>query len=217
MNVCDNHSVAPPEEVYDPELNLFGHAEYMEANPHRVFGFTEVFDFFDGVAGPAQFLSNFYPSSLRLPANVYARLLAPEVIEGRERPSLPDLSEREFGTGEHAFQAFKARSYAAFDAIASAEDANLAKALGRRTALRPDWNDVKVEVMREVVAAKFAPDTEAARKLLATGTAMLIEGTTWYDAEWGVCLSEDGYIRGRNLLGSLLMERRGALRAALLP
>ena len=87
-----------------------------------------------------------------------------------------------------------------------------AKRLGRQVALRPGWDDLRVEVMRGLLARKFAPGTDLAPRLLATGDAQLVEGNTWGDRFWGVCRGQ-----GRNQLGQLLMERRDQCGADLLP
>ena len=81
-----------------------------------------------------------------------------------------------------------------------------AKRLGRSMSMRPDWDSVKVDVMRAALAQKFAPGTDFAAKLLATGDVDLVEGNTWGDAFWGVCNG-----KGHNHLGRLLMERRAQL------
>ena len=65
------------------------------------------------------------------------------------------------------------------------------------------------QVVREALAAKFTHDSEPGRVLLATDHATLIEGNDWGDQLWA---ASDH--RGRNLLGTLLTERRGALRQA---
>jgi ribA/ribD-fused uncharacterized protein len=73
---------------------------------------------------------------------------------------------------------------------------------------RPDWQEVKLEIMRKGVQAKFAQNPELARRLLATGTAELIEDSR-ADAFWG--MGRDG--KGCNWLGRLLMDVRQALSA----
>ncbi len=80
-----------------------------------------------------------------------------------------------------------------------------AKRLGRKLPVREDWNDMRLEVMRELLAIKFAPGTVLAAKLLATGYQKLVEGNTWNDKFWGVCLRTG---EGENHLGRLLMEQR---------
>lgn len=82
-----------------------------------------------------------------------------------------------------------------------------AKGLGRNVALRQDWEDVKENVMYEVVKAKFFSNEELAHQLLATGNEHLEEGNTWGDRAWGTV---DGV--GANKLGIILMKVREELR-----
>lgn len=81
-----------------------------------------------------------------------------------------------------------------------------AKKAGRKLQLRPDWEDVKLDVMDKILHEKFK-HPELREKLLATGDAELIEGNHWGDIIWGVCNGE-----GANLLGCLLMALREELR-----
>ena len=66
----------------------------------------------------------------------------------------------------------------------------LAKWLGRKVPLRPDWELVKYDVMYEVCMAKFTQNPDLLSKLLSTGDAELIEGNTWGDRVWGVDIAE---------------------------
>lgn len=75
--------------------------------------------------------------------------------------------------------------------------------------IREDWEQVKVDVMREAVFAKFTQNPELLEKLLATGDAQIIEDSP-VDSFWGV--GADG--RGQNMLGIILMEVREKLRSA---
>lgn len=77
------------------------------------------------------------------------------------------------------------------------------KYLGRSVALRPDWNDVRIDVMATLIGTKFEPHTELAKRLLRTGDVELIEGNTWGDQFWGMCKG-----RGENNLGKILMKQR---------
>lgn len=83
-----------------------------------------------------------------------------------------------------------------------------AKHKGRRVTLRPDWENVKVALMEEVVRTKFAENEVLKALLLATGDAELQEGNTWNDTFWGVS-SKTG--KGKNTLGKILMKVRGEL------
>jgi ribA/ribD-fused uncharacterized protein len=139
-----------------------------------------------------------------------------------------------FLTGEHFFQAMKAQNRHDFMKVVASPTPGEAKANGQHMLrLRPDWERVKYDVMRLVLAKKFEPGREEAAVLLATGDALLVEGTTWGDQTWGVDLKAGRRIAapeapgiafdrgepwhfspGRNWLGCLLMARRCELLAA---
>ena len=63
-----------------------------------------------------------------------------------------------------------------------------AKKLGRRVTLRSDWEEVKLNVMKEVVIDKFTRSPELKQMLLDTEDEELVEGTTWNDTFWGINL-----------------------------
>ena len=83
--------------------------------------------------------------------------------------------------------------------------------LGRRVKLRPDWENVKNEVMRELLMVKFGSG-KLREWLLATGDEKLVEGNTWHDNYWGSCICPRCRNRGRNELGKTLMAIRQVLR-----
>ena len=69
---------------------------------------------------------------------------------------------------EHWFQACKATSREQFDLILTCNTAAAAKRAGRETELRPDWEEIKLEVMLRALHGKFelepyraAPDSTA--------------------------------------------------------
>jgi ribA/ribD-fused uncharacterized protein len=74
---------------------------------------------------------------------------------------------------------------------------------------RPDWDVVKVDIMREILRAKVQQHEYVHRKLLATGDRELIEDS-WRDDFWGWGPNRDG----QNMLGKLWMEIRTELREA---
>lgn len=108
-----------------------------------------------------------------------------------------------FNTVEHAFQAEKTLDPKEKAVIMIALTPGKAKRLGRRATLRPDWEQVKLQVMEDLLRLKFAPGTELHQRLLATSPAELIEGNHWNDRFWGVCKGT-----GQNHLGKLLMKIR---------
>ena len=127
------------------------------------------------------FLSNFYPREIEFEGIIYP-------------------------TNEHFFQAMKTLDINERKAIANASTPGLAKKMGRSVSLRPDWEDIKDDVMLEGLYRKFADD-ELADWLLDTGDEELVEGNWWHDRYWGVC---DGV--GQNKLGKLLMKVRSEIK-----
>jgi ribA/ribD-fused uncharacterized protein len=131
--------------------------------------------------GPNRFLSNFYPSQIQYEGYLYP-------------------------TVEHAFQAAKTANPEVREEIRLAETPAEARRLGRLADLRPDWEEVKLEVMLALLREKFST-TFMQKRLLSTGDRTLIEGNTWGDIYWGVYGT-----RGENHLGRLLMQVREELR-----
>jgi ribA/ribD-fused uncharacterized protein len=119
-----------------------------------------------------------------------------------------------YPTSEHAYQAQKfpddplkqtaiARASSAHDAFKMAERWKQYR--------RPDWDEIKVDVMRYILAAKADQHEYVRRKLMETGDRELIENS-WRDDMWGWGPNRDG----QNLLGKLWMEIRAELRASAL-
>jgi predicted NAD-dependent protein-ADP-ribosyltransferase YbiA (DUF1768 family) len=79
------------------------------------------------------------------------------------------IGRRKFANSEVAFAAAKAKNQFDFEAIANMPSPGQAKAAGRRIALRPDWEAVKIPVMRACLRAKFERNTAMAEHLLLTG------------------------------------------------
>ncbi len=118
-----------------------------------------------------------------------------------------------YASVEHAYQAAKTTDPKKRATLQLTGDSALsqtpsyAKRWGRRVALRPDWEDIKFEVMETLLREKFTRHADLADKLLATQKRELIEENTWGDRIWGVC---DGV--GENHLGKLLMKIRDEIR-----
>lgn len=109
---------------------------------------------------------------------------------------------------EAAFQAAKCadpKERAQFLTLTPAQ----AKRRGRHVQMRPDWEQRKLAVMRDLLAHKFQENPELIPKLLATGKSVLVEGNTWHDNFWGSCTCPHcAGRRGCNHLGKLLMNLR---------
>lgn len=123
------------------------------------------------------FLSNFYE--------------APIYINGERYASV-----------EHAYQAHKTLDVDLKRIIRESKTPWLAKKLGRGATLRPDWDDVKLDLMLSFLREKFR-NPMLREMLVATEGYELIEGNTWGDRFWGVY---KGF--GENHLGKLLMKVR---------
>ncbi len=111
-----------------------------------------------------------------------------------------------YPTSEHAFQVNKYIHNAQYhNIIAMASSPAEAKKLGssRKIKLRDDWDDVKNNIMYQIVKAKFQQNHDIRKILLSTNNAELIEHT-FRDKYWG----DGGDGSGRNQLGETLMRVR---------
>jgi ribA/ribD-fused uncharacterized protein len=112
-------------------------------------------------------------------------------------------------TVEHYFQAQKFAGTEHVGAILRAASPTIAARMGRsrQRPLRPDWEEVKDEIMHEALLAKFTQHSELRGRLLETGEARIVEHTA-RDRYW----ADGGDGSGRNMLGTLLMSVRDELR-----
>jgi len=119
------------------------------------------------------------------------------------------LDGAEWPTVEHFFQAAKFPGHAHAERIRRAATPREAKRLGRtrQVKLRADWEQVKDDLMRRAVLAKFTQHADLRAILLDTGEEVLVENSP-IDSYWGAGRSGDG----RNMLGVILMEVRNTLR-----
>lgn len=117
-----------------------------------------------------------------------------------------------YSTVEHAFQAAKTTDILMRTGFwRNNWTAAQAKRAGRLLVLRPDWEQVKVGVMRDCLQSKFTTTPELGKRLRETGDAEIIEGNTWHDNIWGACSCARCKASGwtpLNLLGKLLEETR---------
>jgi hypothetical protein len=129
------------------------------------------------------FLSNFYPVEIKLDGIVYPN-------------------------AETAFQAQKTLDVEERRKFSMLKNPVQAKRLGRKVKLRDDWEEVKLDIMTEVVSQKFLQHPHLIEMLLQTGDEELIEGNKWGDRFWGVCKG-----KGKNHLGKILMKIRDAYKS----
>lgn len=129
------------------------------------------------------FLSNFYPVEIKLDGIVYPN-------------------------AETAFQAQKTLDVEERRKFSMLKNPVQAKRLGRKVKLRDDWEEVKLDIMTEVVSQKFLQHPHLIEMLLQTGDEELVEGNRWGDRFWGVCKG-----KGENHLGKILMKIRDAYKS----
>jgi N-glycosidase YbiA len=120
------------------------------------------------------------------------------------------LDDAWWPTVENYCQAQKFTDPALRNAIRKAEKPPIAKNLAEKnqTAIRPDWDAVKDEVMYRAVRRKFEQHSELKAMLLATGDEEIVESAPT-DTYWGV--GRDG--TGLNKLGKIIARIRQELRA----
>lgn len=136
----------------------------------------------DSFSGKYRFLSNFAPCKVQ-------------------------LDGIEYNSTESAYQASKTLNPEGRRKIREAKTPGEAKKLGRTVYLREDWEDVKLDVMENLLRQKFSqPDFK--RALLNTEDEELLEGNSWNDVFWGICKG-----KGENHLGKLLMKIRKELKS----
>lgn len=136
--------------------------------------------------GPYRWLSNFWPCtvSLTLDGEIWT-----------------------FASVEHGYQTAKVWDPADRQRVALAATPAQAKRIARQCKPRFDWSKMKLQVMEELLRDKFS-DPKLRLMLVSTGDSELIEGNTWGDTYWGVCLGV-----GENNLGKLLMKIREEVRS----
>lgn len=137
--------------------------------------------------GQHAFLSNFSPCSIE--------------YEGTIFPST-----------EHLFQSLKILDPNLRLRISRILTPGQAKKFSRTIELRPNWNKIRVSIMRDVVYQKFQQNLVIRKMLLDTGDKELVEGNDWHDKFWGV---DNQTNEGDNHLGNILMEIRDDLRGEL--
>jgi len=111
-----------------------------------------------------------------------------------------------YPTSEHAYQAAKSLNDNTRMNVSILGTPSEAKKYGKTVQLRADWDDVKLDVMAEIVRAKFMQNPSLKEKLLATEDIILEEGNAWGDTYWGMCKG-----KGENHLGKTLMNLRESL------
>lgn len=88
------------------------------------------------------------------------------------------------------------------------------KKLGRNIQIRPDWDDIKIDVMRKFVVQKYKFNLDHQAELLRSRPYDLVEWNRWHDNFWGVCICDKCTkfgIHGQNHLGHIVMAIRTSI------
>lgn len=143
----------------------------------------------------ASYLSNFYPTTI--------------ITDGVA-----------FSSAEHCYQARKclhAKADDKYKMVLAAPTALEAKRIADAIPATADWRNVRDQIMKEVVSAKFDQNPVIAAMLLATGDLPLNEAT--HNDHYGIGVTilakeiKDKSYRGSNKLGHILVAKRSSLRA----
>lgn len=120
-----------------------------------------------------------------------------------------ELEDKWWMTSEHYFQAKKFHGTEYEETIRLLDSPMKAAKMGRNRdlPLRDDWEEVKDNIMRKAVFAKFSQNIDLKEQLLKTGTEIIIEKTS-NDYYWG-CGTKG---TGKNMLGIILMDTRELLK-----
>lgn len=119
-----------------------------------------------------------------------------------------ELDKRWWMTSEHYFQAQKFCGTKYEEIIRLLDSPMKAAEMGRncKLPLRRDWEQIKDDIMRKAVFAKFEQNKDIREILKSTGKEFIVEKTI-DDYYWGC--GKNG--TGKNMLGIILMEVRDSL------
>lgn len=113
---------------------------------------------------------------------------------------------------EHAYQAAKFEGNPEIqEEIRNTEMPGKAKRLAKKYKhlVRPDWEQVNLKIMEDLVRQKFTKFPALKKMLLETGVEHIQEGNKWHDTFYGVDLDTGC---GENHLGKIIMKIREELK-----
>jgi ribA/ribD-fused uncharacterized protein len=108
-------------------------------------------------------------------------------------------------TSEHAYHSEKFNDPKLLEQLRNTRSAHdsMKLAYANKDKYREDWDEIKLDVMKDILKAKAEQHPYVKRKLLESGDKELIENS-WRDSYWGWGMDKDG----ENHLGKLWMEVR---------
>jgi len=119
-----------------------------------------------------------------------------------------EFEGRSYASVEHAYQAAKTLDEDWRTFCASDVTAGKVKRKAKVIIYRPDWEKIKVEIMKGLLTKKFSQEPFRS-KLLSTGNLSIVEKNSWSDMFWGADIRTG---IGENYLGKLIMGIRVSLK-----
>lgn len=132
--------------------------------------------------GEYRWLSNFWPCKITLDGMTYNSV-------------------------EHAYMSAKSDDIEWKKFCQSTYSLGQVKKASRSLRVKDNWNDIKLQVMKECIDQKFSQEPLKSM-LINTGDIHIQEGNMWNDKFWGVCLKTG---KGENFLGKIIMQKRNKL------
>jgi len=123
---------------------------------------------------------------------------------GRTHVAPFHLDGVEWQTVEHYYQAAKTDDPEVKEMIREAETAAEAMRIGQVLDVRPDWEEIRDDVIRRAYYAKFKAHKKWRRILISTHGTPLHDASPRKHPYWGV--------KGKDRLGQILMEVRTQLK-----
>lgn len=199
------------QELEGKAITVHEHETYQEVNDFLMENTTQVFSLYDKDNAPsatADLINKAYEKGKDI-INLW------DTWERRKESSFPfsnlqkvtiTYGGEDYPSVENYFQAMKTTDTFLrhrFTLLTPVE----ALQYGKTIEVRPDWDDIQVQVMEHGLKLKFK-DRKYMRMLLASGSDELIYWNSWHDSLFGVCYCRECQGIGENRLGKMLMGIR---------
>ena len=125
------------------------------------------------------------------------------------------INGRIYRTSEAVYQALKFADPVIQESIRVQVSPVAARNIGRKSSgIRPDWKEVRISVMQDVIMEKIRQHPDSfRRRLIETGIKDIVE-MSYKDTFWGAKPTSGGtYLIGQNWLGRCLMAMRELVNA----
>ena len=150
--------------------------------------------------GQFRFLSNFYTFPLEFEGGIY--LSSEHAYQAAKTLNLEErIKFQHFLDEDISVLSSKGISHTNLTA-------SEAKKAGSHLKLRSDWENIKLDIMEQLLRQKFSIESPLREKLDSTQGQILVEGNWWHDTFWGKCDCKTHKGKGENNLGKILMKIR---------